>query len=54
MIFFSKAELSVTLRNHGEEAYKANLYGSKIIITRKIDKNGASQYKLCDENGKIF
>ena len=48
-----RAELSITLTNEGDEAYRPDLYGSRITIERKISKDGASAYKLKDENGRL-
>jgi hypothetical protein len=48
-----KAELSVTLTNEGDEAYKSELYGSRITIDRKISKDGSSLYKIKDEHGRV-
>nr|QNH68115.1 structural maintenance of chromosomes protein 6 [Brachionus koreanus] len=49
-----KAELRVVIRNEGEEAYKSHLYGSKIIVERKISRDGSSQYKIMNEKNKLI
>lgn len=48
-----KAELSVTLKNEGIDTYRHDLYGSKIIIERRLNKDGQSQYKIMNENHKV-
>ncbi len=53
-LFFSKAELSLTIKNRGDEAYRPDLYGSKITIERKITKDGASNYRILNEHGKVW
>lgn len=49
-----RAELSLTLINKGEEAYKSSEYGSKITIERKINKDGNSSYKLLNDRNKVI
>lgn len=48
-----KAEISVTLRNEGDEAYKPSEYGPKITIERKLNKDGTSHYRILDSNRKL-
>lgn len=48
-----KAELSVTIKNEGDDAYKPDIYGSKIVVERKIGRDGSSQYKLMNEFHKL-
>ena len=36
----------VTLLNEGVDAYRPELFGKRIVIERKINKNGTSQYTL--------
>ena len=50
--FKSKAELSITLRNDGEDAYKTHEYGNRITIERKISGDGTSHYKLLSMDSK--
>lgn len=47
-----RAELSLTLKNQGLEAYRPDLYGDKITIERKISKDGASTYRILNAQGK--
>ena len=42
----SVAEVSVQLKNQGEEAYKPKEYGKSIIIQRRFTKDGTSSYKI--------
>uniref|UniRef100_A0A7S2WWX0 RecF/RecN/SMC N-terminal domain-containing protein n=1 Tax=Chloropicon primus TaxID=1764295 RepID=A0A7S2WWX0_9CHLO len=50
----NSALVVVTLSNEGEgkEAYKPEVYGSSIIIERRIDVKGASSFAIRDENGR--
>jgi chromosome segregation ATPase len=50
----SAAEVTIQLKNHGEEAYKYDLYGDSIVITRRFTKEGASSYKIKSRDGKII
>lgn len=45
----SVSEVTVTLRNEGFDAYKPDVYGKKILITRRFAATGSSSYKLCTE-----
>lgn len=49
----SAAEVSIHLKNQGEEAYKHDLYGDSIVITRRFTKEGASSYKIKSKDGKL-
>ena len=49
----SAAEVSVTIKNQGDEAFKPQEYGSSIIVTRRFTKEGASSYRICAKNGKM-
>ncbi|KAI0304378.1 P-loop containing nucleoside triphosphate hydrolase protein [Multifurca ochricompacta] len=48
------AEVSIHLKNQGEEAYKHDLYGHSIVITRRFTKEGASSYKIKSKDGKLI
>ncbi len=50
----SAAEVSIHLKNQGEEAYKHGLYGDSIVITRRFTKEGASSYKIKSKDGKVI
>ena len=41
------------MKNEGDEAYKPAQYGPKIIIERKLNKDGTSQYVLRDYKRKL-
>lgn len=51
---FSVAEVTVTIKNQGDEAYKHNDYGDSIVITRKFTKEGSSGYKIKSKEGKVL
>lgn len=44
----------VTLLNEGLDAYKPEVYGSRIVIERKITKSGVSSYTLYKGNPRDF
>ncbi|EIN12535.1 P-loop containing nucleoside triphosphate hydrolase protein [Punctularia strigosozonata HHB-11173 SS5] len=48
------AEVTIVLKNRGDEAYRPDVYGKSIAITRKFDKNGTSQWKIRSASGKII
>jgi hypothetical protein len=50
----SAAEVSIHLKNQGDEAYKHDLYGDSIVITRRFTKEGASSYKIKSRDGKLI
>lgn len=47
------AEVSIHLKNQGEEAYKHDLYGDSIVITRRFTREGSSSYKIKSRDGKV-
>lgn len=47
----SAAEVSVTLKNEGDEAYRPELFGSSITITRRFTKQGSSSFKIRNHKG---
>jgi len=49
----SKAELSVTIRNIGEDTYKPKEYGSRITIERKLSRDGAGGYRILNDQNKV-
>ncbi|KAH9851599.1 P-loop containing nucleoside triphosphate hydrolase protein [Lenzites betulinus] len=49
----SVAEVTVMLKNQGEEAYRPKDYGRSIVITRRFTKEGASSYKIKSREGKL-
>ncbi|XP_070705825.1 structural maintenance of chromosomes protein 6 [Pempheris klunzingeri] len=48
----SSADISITLRNKGRDAYKPEVYGSAIIVDLRIARDGARTYKLKSKSGK--
>ena len=38
--------MTVTLKNDGDDAYKSDIFGNRIIITRRFTAQGASSYKI--------
>lgn len=50
----STARVIVVFRNEGIEAYKPEEYGSKIIIERKIQRQGSNGYFIRSENLKTI
>lgn len=49
----SVSEVSVTIKNRGEEAFKPKEYGSSIIITRRFTKDGSSTWKIKSKDGRV-
>ncbi|KAG2065304.1 P-loop containing nucleoside triphosphate hydrolase protein [Suillus decipiens] len=48
------SEITISLKNQGEEAYKPKEYGKSIIITRKFTKDGSSSWKIKSKDGKVI
>ncbi|GES91454.1 P-loop containing nucleoside triphosphate hydrolase protein [Rhizophagus clarus] len=46
------AQITLKLRNHGEDAYHREIYGDSIIIERRISRDGSNGYKLKTQDGK--
>lgn len=47
------SEITISLKNQGEEAYKPKEYGKSIVITRKFTKDGSSSWKIKSKDGKV-
>lgn len=47
------ADVSITLRNKGRDAYKPEVYGSSIVVDLKITREGLRTYKLKNKSGHI-
>ncbi|KAJ7432761.1 P-loop containing nucleoside triphosphate hydrolase protein [Mycena galericulata] len=47
------AEVTIVLKNQGEEAYKPKEYGKSIMITRRFTKEGSSSWKIKSKDGKV-
>ena len=50
----SAAEVTVVLKNQGEDAYKHREYGDSIVVTRRFTKEGSSSYKIKSKDGKVI
>ena len=48
------SEVTISLKNQGEEAYKPKIYGKSIIITRRFTKDGSSSYKIKSKDSKVI
>lgn len=48
------SEVTISIKNEGEDAYKHDTYGDSIIITRRFSKDGASSYKIQSKTGKTI
>lgn len=46
VLSLSSADVSITLRNKGTDAYKPELFGEAIIVDVKISREGVRTYKL--------
>ena len=51
---YSEAKIILTLRNRGMEGYKPDEYGNSIIVSRKISKDGVSEYQLKNSSGDNY
>lgn len=52
MFRVSTAEVTVGIKNQGDEAYRPDVYGERIFITRRFSKDGSSNYKIKSSDGK--
>ncbi|KAF6321746.1 structural maintenance of chromosomes 6 [Rhinolophus ferrumequinum] len=50
----NSADISITLRNRGDDAYKANVYGNSIIVQQHISMDGSRSYKLKSATGTVI
>ncbi|KAJ7134841.1 P-loop containing nucleoside triphosphate hydrolase protein [Mycena epipterygia] len=48
------SEVTISLKNQGEEAYKPKEYGKSIVITRRFTKEGNSSWKIKSKDGKVI
>ncbi|KAI8819994.1 uncharacterized protein EV422DRAFT_94634 [Fimicolochytrium jonesii] len=46
--------ITVTIRNEGNDAYKPSEYGDRIIVERKISREGSGGYKIRAKNGRVI
>ncbi|XP_053192459.1 structural maintenance of chromosomes protein 6-like [Scomber japonicus] len=49
----SSADVSITLRNKGKDAYKPEVYGPSIILDLRITRDGLRTYKLRSKSGQL-
>ncbi|EHB02379.1 Structural maintenance of chromosomes protein 6 [Heterocephalus glaber] len=49
----SSADITVTLRNRGDDAYRANVYGDSIVVQQHISMDGSRSYKLKSQTGAV-
>ena len=54
LIRSSTAEVTIHIKNQGEEAYKLKEYGKAIIITRKWNKEGSTSWKIKSKEGRVI
>ncbi|XP_078353144.1 structural maintenance of chromosomes protein 6-like [Oculina patagonica] len=47
------AQVSIKLRNRGQDAYKPKEYGGTITVERRISSDGSGSYKLKSHDGKV-
>jgi structural maintenance of chromosomes protein 6 len=50
----SAAEVIISLKNQGEEAYKPKEYGKSIVIARKFNREGSSSWKIKSKDGHVI
>jgi hypothetical protein len=50
----SVAEVTISIKNQGEEAYKPKEYGKSIVITRRFTKEGSSSWKIKSKDGRVI
>ncbi|NXI39135.1 SMC6 protein, partial [Galbula dea] len=50
----TSADISITLRNQGRDAFKPEVYGSSIIVNQHINLDGSRSYKLKSKSGTLI
>ncbi|KDR83091.1 hypothetical protein GALMADRAFT_238908 [Galerina marginata CBS 339.88] len=48
------SEVTIHIKNQGEEAFKPKEYGKTIVITRKFTKEGSSSWKIKSKDNKVI
>ncbi|KAF8157851.1 P-loop containing nucleoside triphosphate hydrolase protein [Crassisporium funariophilum] len=48
------SEVTIHIKNQGEEAYKPKEYGKTIAITRRFSKEGSSSWKIKSKDGRVI
>ncbi|NXF43889.1 SMC6 protein, partial [Oceanites oceanicus] len=50
----TSADISITLRNQGRDAFKPEVYGGSIIVNQHINLDGNRNYKLKSKSGTLI
>ncbi|XP_010158965.1 PREDICTED: structural maintenance of chromosomes protein 6-like, partial [Eurypyga helias] len=50
----TSADISITLRNQGRDAYKPDVYGGSIIVNQHINLDGSRSYRLKSKSGTLI
>jgi len=50
----SVSEVTIHLKNQGDEAFKPKEYGKSIHITRRFTKDGSSTWKIKSQDDKVI
>lgn len=50
----NSADISITIRNRGDDAYRGNVYGDTIIVQQHISMDGSRSYKLKSATGAVI
>ena len=48
------SEVTVTLKNDGDDSYKPDIFGKRIHITRRFTIQGASSYKILSDRKVVI
>lgn len=48
------AQVTISIKNQGDEAYKPKEYGKSIVITRRFTKDGSATWKIQSKEGKTI
>ncbi|KIL59060.1 hypothetical protein M378DRAFT_85587 [Amanita muscaria Koide BX008] len=49
----SCAEVTISIKNQGDEAYKPKEYGKSIVITRRFTKDGQTSWKIKSKDNRV-
>lgn len=49
--FFRSADVSITLRNRGADAFRPEVYGDSIVVQQHLTVDGSRNYKLKSKTG---
>ncbi|NXE34127.1 SMC6 protein, partial [Ptilorrhoa leucosticta] len=50
----TSADISITLRNQGRDAFKPESYGTSITVNQRINQDGSRTYKLKSKSGALI